>query len=110
MGEDPPAEALNALQSPVSRLRKVLGDPWLSAETTGGYRLRLDPGEVDAHRFEELAARGRRELAAGHFGAAPAALTEALGHEDAARHWQISASAHSGLLPGRLRAHSVRLR
>ncbi|GLY68549.1 BTAD domain-containing putative transcriptional regulator [Amycolatopsis taiwanensis] len=78
-GADPPADAGNALQSLVSRLRKVLGDATLLVGTAGGYRLQLDPGDIDAHRFEELATHGRRELAAGRFGQATDALTEALG-------------------------------
>ncbi|KAA9152414.1 AfsR/SARP family transcriptional regulator [Amycolatopsis acidicola] len=75
-GGDPPADAANALQSLVSRLRKALGDGGRLTSAGGGYV--LDVESVDAHRFEELAARGRRELAAGRHGDASAALTEAL--------------------------------
>jgi DNA-binding SARP family transcriptional activator len=61
-GDDPPAEAANALQALVSRLRRtgltVAGRPT-------GYELVLDPDDVDIHRFTRLAA-------------APATLREAL--------------------------------
>lgn len=77
-GADPPADAVNALQSLVSRLRKALGDASLLTGSAAGYRIEVDPADVDANRFEELAARGRRELAAGRFGPASTALTEAL--------------------------------
>jgi len=59
--EDPPAGAANALQSLVSRLRRLLPDV---VEThPPGYRLALDPEAVDAVRFQALAAAGRTELA-----------------------------------------------
>jgi predicted ATPase/DNA-binding SARP family transcriptional activator len=59
--EDPPAGAANALQSLVSRLRRLLPDV---VEThPAGYRLALDPEAVDAVRFQALAAAGREELA-----------------------------------------------
>ncbi|MFI6496083.1 ATP-binding protein [Nonomuraea typhae] len=48
--------APNALQSQVSRLRKLA--PVERVDT--GYRLAVDPEEVDAHRFARLAAEGRR--------------------------------------------------
>ncbi|GHF74540.1 putative ATPase/DNA-binding SARP family transcriptional activator [Amycolatopsis bartoniae] len=75
-GAEPPADAANALQSLVSRLRRALGDASRVSSTNGGYVLKAE--ETDAARFEELAARGRRELAAGHHSAASATLTEAL--------------------------------
>ncbi|WP_436788728.1 AfsR/SARP family transcriptional regulator [Yinghuangia sp. YIM S10712] len=75
---DGPAGAANALQSLVSRLRRMLG---AEAVTSGpaGYTLALDPGAVDAHQFERVVARGRRLLAEGDPAAAESALTEALG-------------------------------
>jgi predicted ATPase/DNA-binding SARP family transcriptional activator len=79
-GDDPPADAPNALQSLVSRLRKVLRGAEVGlGSASGGYRLEVDAADVDAHRFEELAARGRRELAAGRHADAAASLAEALG-------------------------------
>ncbi|WP_435154520.1 BTAD domain-containing putative transcriptional regulator [Amycolatopsis sacchari] len=75
-GAEPPADAVNALQSLVSRLRRALGDSARLSSTAGGYVLKVE--EVDAARFEELATRGRHELAAGNHAAAATTLTEAL--------------------------------
>ncbi|WP_052372352.1 BTAD domain-containing putative transcriptional regulator [Amycolatopsis taiwanensis] len=77
-GENPPKEAVNALQSLVSRLRRKLG-PGLIEFHPGGYRLRVDPEQVDAHRFTRLARAGRQALAADRPGPAAELLTEALG-------------------------------
>ncbi|MBJ7902862.1 winged helix-turn-helix domain-containing protein [Streptomyces sp. DSM 110735] len=59
-GEHPPADAANALQRLVSRLRKLLPDGAIEGRTEG-YRLRIEPDAVDALRFERLVeeARGR---------------------------------------------------
>jgi predicted ATPase/DNA-binding SARP family transcriptional activator len=59
-GEDPPAKAANALQSLVSRLRRLLPD--VVESHPAGYRLALDPDAVDAVRFETLARAGRDDL------------------------------------------------
>ncbi|MDQ7808075.1 BTAD domain-containing putative transcriptional regulator [Amycolatopsis sp. A133] len=75
-GAEPPSDAANALQSLVSRLRKAL--PVAVESGPGGYRLALAAGDVDAERFERLAAEGRRELAAGRDARAADLLTEAL--------------------------------
>ncbi|WP_336213348.1 BTAD domain-containing putative transcriptional regulator [Nonomuraea sp. LPB2021202275-12-8] len=77
-GEDPPAGAANAVQAHVSRLRRGLGAELIEFRGSG-YRLAVDPDDVDAHRFERLAGQGRRLLAAGHHDLAAAALREALG-------------------------------
>ncbi len=54
--DDPPAEAANALQALVSRLRRT----GLTVESRPtGYLLALDPDEVDVHRFERLASQGK---------------------------------------------------
>jgi predicted ATPase len=76
-GEDPPAEATNALQALVSRLRRVLPEPVVES-TPAGYRLAVPPDAVDLHRFERLAAAGRGELAVDPALAA-ATLRDALG-------------------------------
>jgi predicted ATPase/DNA-binding SARP family transcriptional activator len=55
-GEQPPADATNALQRLVSRLRKVLPDGSVEGQTDG-YRLTVEPDAVDAVRFERLAGR-----------------------------------------------------
>ena len=52
-GEDPPADAANALQRLVSRLRKALPDGVVEGQPDG-YRLRVEPDAVDAVRFERL--------------------------------------------------------
>ncbi|ONM49769.1 BTAD domain-containing putative transcriptional regulator [Nocardia donostiensis] len=57
-GEQPPADATNALQALVSRLRRVLPDGSLDVQA-GGYRLVVDPGTVDAVRFDQLLDRAR---------------------------------------------------
>ncbi|MFF0345540.1 BTAD domain-containing putative transcriptional regulator [Kribbella sp. NPDC004875] len=59
-GEQPPADAANALQRLVSRLRKVLPEGSVEGHTDG-YRLRVDPDAVDAVRFESLLTRARTD-------------------------------------------------
>ncbi|WP_414941956.1 BTAD domain-containing putative transcriptional regulator [Amycolatopsis sp. cmx-11-51] len=79
-GAEPPADAANALQSLVSRLRKVLRADGVTLDSgTGGYRLDVAREDVDVYRFERLAAEGRAELAAGRDSGAAAILAEALG-------------------------------
>ncbi|MDL4819231.1 BTAD domain-containing putative transcriptional regulator [Actinomadura opuntiae] len=56
----PPAGGGNALQALVSRLRGVAGRD-LVEHGPGGYRLGIDPGEVDAVAFERAVAAARRE-------------------------------------------------
>jgi predicted ATPase/DNA-binding SARP family transcriptional activator len=55
-GEHPPADAANALQRLVSRLRKALPDGSVEGHTDG-YRLMVQPDAVDAVRFERLIGR-----------------------------------------------------
>jgi predicted ATPase/DNA-binding SARP family transcriptional activator len=59
-GERPPSEAANALQRLVSRLRKALPDGLVEGQA-GGYRLRVEPGAVDAVRFERLVGQARND-------------------------------------------------
>ncbi|MEV0090098.1 BTAD domain-containing putative transcriptional regulator [Streptomyces sp. NPDC050738] len=78
-GEEPPAEAGNALQSLVSRLRRALGGAARVESGAGGYRLAGDGAfEVDADRFEVLAAEGRKQGAGGRYDESAAVLREAL--------------------------------
>ncbi|MFH8349682.1 BTAD domain-containing putative transcriptional regulator [Streptomyces sp. NPDC018045] len=77
-GEHPPAHALNSLHALVYRLRKALPDGGLLESSGAGYRLAVPKEHVDATRFEELAARGGRELAAEAPGEAASSLGEAL--------------------------------
>ncbi|WP_142000192.1 ATP-binding protein [Amycolatopsis cihanbeyliensis] len=77
-GVESPADPANALQSLVSRLRKALaGQAELDADG-GGYLLRIGREDLDTHRFDTLAARGRRALTAGDYARADQLLGEAL--------------------------------
>jgi predicted ATPase/DNA-binding SARP family transcriptional activator len=79
-GDDPPADAAGAVQAHVSRLRRALAEVEARVEFDGtGYRLTVEPDDVDALRFERLAGEGRRLLAAGAHDRAAAALREATG-------------------------------
>jgi DNA-binding SARP family transcriptional activator len=60
-GDEPPDTARNTLQSYVYRLRMAIGTDRLEAPN-GGYRLRVEPGELDALEFERMVLDGRREL------------------------------------------------
>ncbi len=66
-GETPPQGAANALQAQVSRLRRSLRAAGAAEDVIelhpAGYRLAIDPDQVDAHRFLLLAAHGRKALA-----------------------------------------------
>ncbi|MEV5878589.1 AfsR/SARP family transcriptional regulator [Streptomyces sp. NPDC052101] len=70
-GERPPANAANALQAHVARLRRVLPEPavpvpgqeWITTLPTG-YLLSPDRATTDVQRFHQLSARGRAALAA----------------------------------------------
>ncbi|WP_433355001.1 BTAD domain-containing putative transcriptional regulator [Micromonospora saelicesensis] len=78
-GEHPPRGAANALQSQVSRLRQALPAGHDPVEFhPAGYRLAVDPDDVDAYRFERLAEAGRRALVDGDWPRAAAVLREAL--------------------------------
>jgi YVTN family beta-propeller protein len=59
-GERPPPTVRKNLQNAVSQLRKSLGNGRLVTQPPG-YRFRVDPGELDLHRFEQLVAQGRKE-------------------------------------------------
>ncbi|MER7364287.1 BTAD domain-containing putative transcriptional regulator [Nonomuraea wenchangensis] len=76
-GPEPPEGVANALQSQVSRLRRALGRDLVEFHPAG-YRLAAEPSDVDAHRFERLAAAGRQALVAGDPGRAAGLLREAL--------------------------------
>ncbi|MFD2416896.1 BTAD domain-containing putative transcriptional regulator [Amycolatopsis pigmentata] len=57
-GERPPADAVNALQRLVSRLRKALPRAVVEG-LTDGYRLMIEADAVDAVRFERLVVQAR---------------------------------------------------
>src|SRR5829696_484178 len=75
----PPATAAKTVQVHVSRLRKALAvdgriGPIVTREH--GYRLEVDPEQIDARRFEHRLADARRELDAGEPRRAAATLEE----------------------------------
>jgi len=72
-----PADASNALQALVSRLRAAAG-PDIVEHQPGGYQLAVDPSGVDAGHFEQLIAAGRGALAAGDAARGAAMLRQAL--------------------------------
>ncbi|MFC5663919.1 BTAD domain-containing putative transcriptional regulator [Kitasatospora misakiensis] len=76
--EAPPAGPAHALQALVSRLRRALGSSGDVTQLAGGYRLAVDAADVDALRFERLAAAARARLHAGDPDAAAAVLGEAV--------------------------------
>jgi DNA-binding SARP family transcriptional activator len=115
-----PAErALASLQVRLSGLRKAMRAAGMADRLVTrppGYLLRVLPGELDAERFEALAAEGNAELAAGHADVAADRLDEALGlwrgpalaDVDAAPSARAAASrleeAHLGAVESRLEA------
>ncbi|WP_204358302.1 BTAD domain-containing putative transcriptional regulator [Streptosporangium sp. 'caverna'] len=82
-GPQAPSGAAHSLQSQVSRLRRRLGAVGETKDLLefgpAGYRLLVDPDDVDVHRFERLAGEGRHVLATGDHDGAARLLGEALG-------------------------------
>ncbi len=78
-GEQAPARAANLVSVYVHHLRRVIGDAGVLVTRSPGYQLTFEAGALDAQRFEELAAAGRRQLDAGDASDAAGLLTEALG-------------------------------
>ena len=76
-GEQPPKTAANALQVHVHALRQRLGAERIALEGTG-YRVCLEPEELDLERFELLAARGRAQMERDDPEAAASSLRESL--------------------------------
>ncbi|HZZ55344.1 MAG TPA: BTAD domain-containing putative transcriptional regulator, partial [Trebonia sp.] len=81
--DDRPVDAVNALQSLVSRLRAALRQGGVAESvlesSPAGYRLAVRPEAVDAAVFEAAARAGGRALAAGDPATAARLLREALG-------------------------------
>lgn len=75
---EPPADAANALQSLVSRLRAALRDVAPIETSPAGYRLALAPQDIDVNAFEAVAREGARSLADGDPATAARLLAEAL--------------------------------
>ena len=59
-GDEPPESARNSLQVRVSGLRRALGRDRI-ASSPAGYLVRIEHGELDLSRFEELTASGDRD-------------------------------------------------
>jgi DNA-binding SARP family transcriptional activator len=85
-GAEPPAAATSSLQAYVANLRRVLeltraarAPATILLTRPPGYLLRVNPGDLDAARFEELTTQGRRLLTQGRPHAASEVLGEALG-------------------------------
>ena len=75
--DDPPETAANVLQGYVSQLRKLLGREAIATRGRG-YMLIAPDGALDLHRFEQHAATGMAEHAAGRAAGASEALGAAL--------------------------------
>ena len=80
--ESPPESAPKMIQIYVSRLRRRLattaGPDQRLVTQAAGYRLRVEPNELDLDRFERLSDEGRKALGAGDPALAAARLREAL--------------------------------
>ncbi|HET6946131.1 MAG TPA: AfsR/SARP family transcriptional regulator [Gaiellaceae bacterium] len=76
-GADPPESAVNVIQTYLSHLRKLLPEDRILSRPPG-YALRIEPDELDLHRFERLVQEGRRSLAEGDSEGASLTLREAL--------------------------------
>ena len=76
-GDEAPGNPTNALQALVANLRRALGSTAVST-TDAGYSLSIAPEDIDIVRFEQLVAKGRRDLDAGEMGSAAEQLRGAL--------------------------------
>lgn len=104
-----PVNPTNALQSQVSRLRRVLGESAVVLRDAG-YALEVDPLLVDTVRFEALVARGHHLLAASEPSAAEECFVRGLQlwrGEPLARLTQLSFVARECRRLEDLRVHAV---
>src|SRR3954469_16036357 len=83
-GEDPPGSAAGTLHTYVSRIRRAIEpdrtrgtQPKLLLWEPPGYRLAVDPADIDFLRFEQLAGEGRALLDAGRLDEARTTLLSA---------------------------------
>ena len=76
--ERPPGTAAHSLDVQISRLRKAFGPEDLVKTRSGGYVLKVEPEQIDAHRFERLLEEGKRQNASGHHSEALATLDAAV--------------------------------
>ena len=76
-GDGQVANPANALQAQVGQLRRTLGGSAI-VTSEAGYALDVGPDDVDAARFEQLVAKGRRLLEEGGMALASSTLRQAL--------------------------------
>ena len=76
-GEFPPPSARELLRIYVSQVRRALARDCVETRP-GGYLLRINDGELDSARFDDLLRRGRSELRQGRVKAAHGLLSAAL--------------------------------
>ncbi|MEU6879426.1 BTAD domain-containing putative transcriptional regulator [Streptomyces sp. NPDC046712] len=76
-GDEPPSQALAAVRTYASRLRKILA-PGVLVSDAGGYAIRVPAGVVDLNVAQELAAEAEKLRAAGDRGEARSRLGKAL--------------------------------
>src|SRR5262245_42783478 len=116
-GEAPPGNPANALQAQISALRRLLGTETVVRDGSG-YRLALEPDEVDAVLLERLARSGRDSAAVGKhddaaetYGEAAALITGApleglhdfgFARDAASRLEQLTISVQEGLVDAEL--------
>lgn len=71
---EPPASAASSLRVHVAQLRRALGDPGLLERTDTGYRLAIEPENIDLVKFESHIRMGRAALSDGDLASAREAL------------------------------------
>jgi len=76
-GEEPPVTAVTQVHRQVSELRRALGEGAITTRPPG-YRIELDPGQLDLDRFERLTADAAPALSHGDPARAAELLREAL--------------------------------
>jgi DNA-binding SARP family transcriptional activator len=76
-GDEPPSQALAAVRTYASRLRKIL-DPSTLISNAGGYAIRTRPDALDLTKAQELAAAAEKARAGGDRCRARTLLNEAL--------------------------------
>ena len=77
-GGRPPPEAIQTLQSYVSRLRRLLGQDAQISARQGGYVITLPTAALDVDRFRDLTDRGHGALRSAQYDEASRVLREAL--------------------------------
>lgn len=76
-GDEPPAAARKTLQTYIWNLRQAFGSDRIATCPTG-YRLLVDDGDVDVHRFRDLTRKGDEAMRRGEVALARSQLADAL--------------------------------